>query len=307
MRTGLALGGGPDGAGPGVPSTRIIVAAAIPRREAPTNPFPGGSHVKTSAWLFAALALAAPAAAADLTKIERKLAREPVYQARSPKYCLLVFGLDMKARVWLVQDGDVLYVDRDGNGDLTGAAKRVKLERQSEGFRTFEVGDLRVGGLTHSGVSVTQMKARPESVGDDKEMARIKKATPEGWTWWVRVTAERPATDKRALPRKLSYLINGDSQGMLVFADRPEDAPVVHLNGPFSLALQDRKQRLIAEEKMMLQIGAGVPGVGPGSFAFVLYPNTIPKDAYPVAEVTFPPHKPGQKAVKRRYVLKERC
>ena len=69
----------------------------------------------------AVLLLLAPLAqAADLAKIERKIAKEPAYQTKTPKYCLLVFGLDAKMRVWLVQDGDSLYVDRDGNGDLTG-------------------------------------------------------------------------------------------------------------------------------------------------------------------------------------------
>src|SRR5947208_1440560 len=59
----------------------------------------------------------------DLTKIERTIAKEPVYQSKSPKYCLLVFGPEAKTRVWLVLDadafGDILFVGRNGNGDLT--------------------------------------------------------------------------------------------------------------------------------------------------------------------------------------------
>lgn len=264
--------------------------------------------MKSPAWLCAAaLVLAPPAPAADLAKIERKIAREPAYQSKSPKYCLLVFGPDARTRVWLVQDGDTLYVDRNGSGDLTEDGKRVKIKQQGDSYRSFEAGDLRAGGLTHTGLSVTQMKATPEGVGDAREFARIKKATPEGWMWWVRITAERPADDKRPLPRKISYVINGDGLGMLVFADRPQDAPIVHLNGPFSLGLQDRKQRFLVDEKLMLQIGVGTPGVGPGTFAFVLYPNTIPKDAYPVAEVTFPAKTPGRDPLKHKYVLKERC
>ena len=55
----------------------------------------------------------------DLTRIERTIAREPVYQSKAPKYCLLVLGLEARTRIWLVLDGDVLYVDRNGTGDLT--------------------------------------------------------------------------------------------------------------------------------------------------------------------------------------------
>jgi WD40 repeat protein len=119
----------------------------------------------------AVLLLAPPAQAQDLAKIERKIAKEPAYQTKTPKYCLLVFGLDAKTRVWLVQDGDTLYVDRNGSGDLTG---------------------------------------------DDKQSG------PEPWMWWVRITAERAATDKRDLPKKISYVINGDGAGMLLFADQPD-------------------------------------------------------------------------------------
>src|SRR5262245_16708877 len=58
------------------------------------------------------------AEATDLTKIDRTIAKEPTYKTK-PKYGLLVFGPEAKAHVWLVLDGDVLYVDKNGNGDLT--------------------------------------------------------------------------------------------------------------------------------------------------------------------------------------------
>src|SRR5262245_65651509 len=65
--------------------------------------------------LLAALVLVGVAAAGDratdLTKIDRTIAKEPAYKSK-PKYCLLVFGPEAKMRVWLVLDGDVLYVDR---------------------------------------------------------------------------------------------------------------------------------------------------------------------------------------------------
>src|SRR5437016_992999 len=77
-------------------------------------------------WLTGVVLLALwvlPARAVDLTKIERTIAKEPAYQGKA-KYCLLVFGAEAKTCVWLVLDGDILYVDRNGNGDLTEANKR---------------------------------------------------------------------------------------------------------------------------------------------------------------------------------------
>ena len=74
--------------------------------------------------LVSLLFYAVPLTAADLTQIDRKITREPTYRSK-PKYCLLVFGPEAKVRVWLVLDGDTLYVDRNGNGDLTEAGERV--------------------------------------------------------------------------------------------------------------------------------------------------------------------------------------
>ena len=58
--------------------------------------------------LIAALLLigGTTAGAADLTKIERRLVKEPAYTSGSPRYALLAFGPEAKDRVWIVKDGD---------------------------------------------------------------------------------------------------------------------------------------------------------------------------------------------------------
>src|SRR3569623_1065639 len=67
---------------------------------------------------------AAGGGAADLGKIDRRIRKEPAYKGK-PGYCLLVFGRAADHRVWLVLDGDTLYVDRNGDGDLTGEGEKV--------------------------------------------------------------------------------------------------------------------------------------------------------------------------------------
>src|SRR5262245_31347451 len=62
--------------------------------------------------------------AVDLTKIDRTILREPVY-AGKPKYCLFVFGPEASTRVWVVLDGANVYVDRNGDGDLTGPGEKI--------------------------------------------------------------------------------------------------------------------------------------------------------------------------------------
>ena len=112
--------------------------------------------------------LAQPAASApDLTKIDRSIRKEPAYRTKSPKYCLLVFGLEAKTRVWLVLDEDTLYVDRDGDGDLTGADERVTVPEFKpgdgpfhEGEREIELGSVKDGELTHTGLTFSQTRYR---------------------------------------------------------------------------------------------------------------------------------------------------
>jgi len=72
-----------------------------------------------------------PSPAVDLTMIDRSIAKEPAYKSK-PKYCLLVFGQEAKHRVWVVLDGDVVYIDRNGNGDLTEEGERLEANRYWE-------------------------------------------------------------------------------------------------------------------------------------------------------------------------------
>ena len=53
-----------------------------------------------------------------LNNIGRPLIKEPRYRS-TPKYSLIVLGEKADVKVWMVEDGKTLYVDRNANGDLT--------------------------------------------------------------------------------------------------------------------------------------------------------------------------------------------
>jgi hypothetical protein len=53
-----------------------------------------------------------------LDSVERRIAKEPKY-ASPPRYALLVLGTAGESKVWMVEDGKTLYVDKNANGDLT--------------------------------------------------------------------------------------------------------------------------------------------------------------------------------------------
>ncbi len=77
-----------------------------------------------------------------------------------------MFGPEAKFRAWLVQDGDFLYVDRNGNGDLTEEGERVAKKQGDAGNRQWEVGDLTDGGLKHTIRFVMEMTVNEGSVGN---------------------------------------------------------------------------------------------------------------------------------------------
>src|SRR5215212_7175934 len=74
----------------------------------------------------------------DLSGVDRGIAKEPAYRSR-PRYLLLVFGLRADTRVWLVEDGETIYVDRNANGDLTEPGEAVAPSHRRE-FNTSQDG-----------------------------------------------------------------------------------------------------------------------------------------------------------------------
>src|SRR5262249_19368038 len=167
-------------------------------------------------WLILTLAgllTGFPASAGELSEALRPPVKEPAYQTK-PKYCLLVFGPEAKTRIWLVLDGDVLYVDRNGNGDLTEADKRLTRTESS-----VEIGEIREAG----GKTVHLLTAC------------LKPAEKGGWEVGdISCTSAAPP------------LVRQTIVGRFRFADRPQDAPVVPFAGP--LTLTPRRDRGVVRE-----------------------------------------------------------
>ena len=258
--------------------------------------------------LLTVLVFASAASAVDLSKIERKIVKEPAYQSK-PKYGLLVLGPEAKTRVWLVQDGDTLYVDRNGNGDLTEPEEKVAAEKSKdteEGEYVFEAGDLRDGARLHKRLrlrvgSIAYLAKREEDV----KQLLIKDSNAHGYM--VDLEVEMPG-HKGAAPegRVQQVASTHDATGVLQFAKRPEDAPILHFGGPWQVNLFT-KQRLTSGRETDLMLGVGSPGVGPGSFTWIAYENLIPADKYPTVDLVFAPQHPGDPPRREHYELKHRC
>jgi hypothetical protein len=245
------------------------------------------SNVRLLATL-SVLVCSSAAAAVDLSKIERRIAKEPAYRSK-PKYCLLVLGPGAKTRVWLVRDGDTLYVDRNGNGDLTEANEKVVAEKRKysspdDRNYSFAAGELREGGRRHLNLSV-EVRDGQYDVGLEVEVPGHRGLGAGG------------------------RLVQGaglDRGGPLQFADRPQEAPIIHFGGPWTVGLY-RQTTLWLERSNDLALVFGTPGLGAGTFAHVGYEGVVPDNLAPRLEIAFPPRKPGGRPVVAGYELKDRC
>jgi hypothetical protein len=228
-------------------------------------------------WMLAAcgfLVVGVPATAADLGKIDRSLAKEPSYKGK-PGYCLLVFGADAKTRVWLVKDGDTLYLDRNGNGDLTEDGERL------------------------DGKAVKPAGAISAPAGKKYEIRQCNLTMlggPKGQQEYCHI-----AIDVDGAYRQYSFA---------GFADTPKNAPVVHFDGPLTIEVADKNVTLGRGEKPTdLGVYMVTRGHGErlGSTVLVDYNLGIPADAQPVVVVEFQNKEPNGKPVTARYTLKQRC
>lgn len=268
---------------------------------------------------------AGPAAAADLAKVDRTVAKEPAYKAK-PKYCLLVFGPDTKHRVWLILDGDTLYVDKNGNGDLTEEGERVhgpafaaSTHPAHERERSVRVGDITVAGLTHTGLEVSQIQYRrkvPTSgdlgLGTAQEwqdyLDSIYRQVPDGLIYTVSINLDAKCYGlfEGAKTTHVNHFAWVDRHGQLTFADRAKDAPVVHFGGPLTLRVNPSDKLRRGNDPPDTTLCLGTPGLGAGAFATMCY-DLVPRTVQPTVEVQFPPKELGQPPVTRKYVLSQRC
>ena len=245
--------------------------------------------------------------AADLSKVERTIRKEPNYRTK-PKYCLLVFGPQANTRVWVVLDGDTLYVDRNGNGDLTDDGEPVagkKSDLHNDEY-TFKVGDIRDGARLHKEfrVHVSNLK-RLADLSESVEAFVAKNPKAQGFN--IAVEVEIPGWKGSAAGGRVeqhTFLL--DVNGVLQFADKPAEAPILHFGGPWQITFFSSRPRLVIGRESDTILAVGTPGVGPGSTTWVEY-DVIPEKLFPTVEVTYPAKRAGDAPIRERYELKKRC
>ncbi len=220
---------------------------------------------------------AAPASAVDLTKIDRTVAKQPAYQSK-PQYCLLVFGPEAKSRVWLVLDGDVLYVDRNGNGSLMDKDEQIGADRSYPDGALFHVGAISTPEqkVRHTGLRLSVPRSPPPGAGSDAGSLSI---TIAGSCWYAPVKQ---------------------------FSDRPKDAPIIHFAGPLSFRIGEERNgeppTLEIGKKTAIVVFVGTRGLGSGAFAWCKGSEVVPAYSLQV-EIEAPHSTPGAKPLITKHLI----
>jgi hypothetical protein len=215
---------------------------------------------------------------ADLSKIDRTIKKEPAYKGK-PKYGLLVFGSEAKHKLWIVLDGTDLYVDKNGDGVLT---TEERFPQDGRELKEFDV----AGGY------------KVKSIGVHREQDKR-----------VFLMVRIQVGDKFVQYCDLSLVENR------------QNSLVAHFDGPLKLGL--RETNWVCTEKLVRDGEAHDLFIWVGTFdkanwCWVVLSNTnidredfhrkdFPTDIHPVAEIEFPPVRAGDKPLRERYELKERC
>jgi hypothetical protein len=97
-----------------------------------------------------------------------------------------------------------------------------------------------------------------------------------------------------------------EAQGVLQFAGRPQDAPVLHFRSPWQVTL-DHRQNLLVGRETDLFVVVGTRGHGTGTTTHVDYMGVIPHGMYPTVEVIYPPRPAHAAPPRQHYELKARC
>jgi len=232
--------------------------------------------------LVALLLLTGALHAADLSKIERTIRKEPPYQSKTQRYCLLVFGAEAEMRVWLVFDGnDTLFMDRNGDGDLTAPNEKVKfappesVKVPGRDDWSMRPANFDAGSITAKGGVLPNTRLRVSDGGGT-----------------------------------MLYLLQGDKtiqiagkKEILTFAARPERAPILHFNGPLQIRLSPATTLRPGDDSSQLGINLITPSRETTACVYQSI-EAVPENAHPVAEVSF---GGDQEASSKRIVLDKRC
>jgi hypothetical protein len=233
--------------------------------------------------MLSELLLCAVARAMNYPEVDRRIAKEPTYHSR-PQYALLLFGQEAKLRVWVVLDGQTLYLDRNADGDLTSQDERFA---RIEDCREVEI---------HDPDKKTSYLIRHVQRFKDRESNRE--------SLMVDTDIKGPLHYRQYCDVELK--------------ERAGEAKIAHFDGPLTMGPRTVDWKapahlalVMGDKPTDLQGGVGTMDAEHGCWVMVRShqgdKSAFPDGVFPILEVQFPPKRPGDPPLKKQYQLDKFC
>jgi hypothetical protein len=217
---------------------------------------------------------------ASAIDFERPDLKEPAYES-TPKYSLLVLGGSGEVKVWMVEDGKRLFVDKNANGDLTDDGPPIRpSDVRSMGEGRWDFNYLLDAITPANGSRHTHFDLRRWNYGDKEDSYGLSLSVDDqlpayaGWfgTFW---------------------------------STKRDTAPVIHFGGAFTPHLLRSKEFVIGSERGRLSLGLMNPGSGPGAESRLSI-EALPPILIPKLTITWPTADGGP-PLRTSHQLTERC
>jgi len=199
--------------------------------------------------------------------------REPKY-ASVPQYCLFSFGDPAQQLIWLVLDGDSIYVDRNGNGDLTDDGEPLEPINERVLNSNYRDGDYEPIEL----VSGKELVLGYYQTSEDPIKQTVKLALDD--------TAQQYAGWKP------------------IFSPSPLESKVFQFGGKYTPRALRKKQIKLSGTEEKLNVAFVINGPGKDARTSLSI-HCVPADVFPVLEVEWPTN--GSGPLRSQVKLTERC
>jgi len=212
--------------------------------------------------------------------VDRTIFKEPSYEA-APKYSLLTLGNSGDVRVWMVEDGKRLFVDKNANGDLTDDGPPLMPSNVRNLDATRWDFDYVLDTITSTnGSRHTQFVLRRWNYNDHEDSYGLSLSVDgqmpmyAGWfgTFW--------STNR-------------------------EKTPVIRFSGPFTPTLLRRKEFTIGEKGQRLSLGFFHGGSDPGAESRLSI-DALPQSIVPELTIEWPTSA-STRPLRTSYELTQRC
>ena len=218
-----------------------------------------------------------------LGHINRTLIKEPKYES-APKYSLMVLGSSGDVKVWMIEDGRRLFVDKNANGDLTDDGPPIKpSSMRNIGSNNWDFSYLLDAITPTNGSRHINFQLRRWNYGESEDSYGLSLSVDgqlpmyAGWfgTFW---------------------------------SPQRETAPIIHFGGAFTpklLRLKESNPFAIGSGRRRLSLGFINPGSGAGAQSRLSI-EALSRDLVPKLNIDWPTAD-GSPALRTSHPLTERC